>query len=170
MPRDYAIECRCSHRRERFQLAFARAAAELLPKDDDIAFETTRRGLTILAETELSLERPIERLRSVYGDEIQIAAPQVRYRQGEQTEEPYMGLRLLCAAQHFEIFRRDLLVRGAEILDSESNQRFGVLRASAPLAVLVGYPAHVREISGGRAKLAMWLSHYAPVPPPPGAA
>ena len=170
MYRDYAIECRCSHRGERFQLAFARAAAELLPKNDDVAFETTRTGLTVLAETELSLERPLERLRSVYGEDVRIAEPQVRYRQGERTEEPYMGVRILSSPQHFEQLRRDLHLRGAEILDSELNDRFGVLRASAALAVLVGYPAQVRRVSNGRAQLTMWLSHYAPMTPPPGSA
>jgi hypothetical protein len=169
MHRDFAIECKCSHRRERFQLAFARAAMEIVPKDEATACEPSGSGLTLLADTELSLERPLTRLREVYGDELKIAPPLVRYKQGKQLEEPYMGLRMLCGPQHFEILRADLLERNATILDSELNARFGVLRAEAPLAELVGYPAHFERVTNRRGQLAMWLSHFAPVrPEPPG--
>jgi predicted membrane GTPase involved in stress response len=169
MHRDFAIECKCSHRRERFQLAFARAALEIVPKGEATAYEPSGSGLKLLADTELSLERPLARLREVYGDELKIAPPLVRYKQGRQLEEPYMGLRVLCGPQHFDILRADLLERDAKILDSEINPRFGVLRAEAPLAKLVGYPAQFERITQGRGQLAMWLSHFAPVrPEPPG--
>jgi hypothetical protein len=149
-------------------LSFARAAAQLLPEHEETAFEPTGSGLTLLAETELSLERPLERLRALYGDELHIAAPAVRYRNAEPIEEPHMGLRVLSSPSHFNSLRRDLFSRGAVITDSELNEQFGVLRASAPLAVLVGYPAQVKQLSQGRAQLAMWLSHYAPMNQPPG--
>src|SRR5688500_6434912 len=132
MHREFAIECQCSHRRERFQLAFARAAMEIVPKDEATAFEPTGNGLTLLAETELSLERPLARLREVYGEELQIEAPLVRYKKSDRLEEPYMGLRVLCNPQHFDAIRRDLMTRRARVLDAELNARFGVLRAEAP--------------------------------------
>jgi hypothetical protein len=60
-------------------------------------------------------------------------------------------------------------MRGADVLDAELNDRFGVLRASGPLAGLVGYPGYVRALTSERVRLWMWLSHYAPVErPPPG--
>jgi predicted membrane GTPase involved in stress response len=169
MHRVFAIECKCSHRGERFQLAFARAAMEIVPKDETTAFEPSRSGLTLLAETELSLERPLARLRAVYGDELQVESPLVRYRRGECLEEPYMGVRVLCNPQHFEAIRRDLMTRRATLLDTEVNARFGVIRAEAPLALLVGYPARFDSLTQGRGQLAMWLSHFAPVEEdPPG--
>ena len=172
MSRDFAIECRCSHRRERFQLAFARAALEIVPKDDSVAFEPRSTGLTLLAETELSLERPLTRLREFYGDELRVESPLVRYKKnGTCLEEPYMGLRLLCGPRSFDLLHRDLLARRAKILDSELNPRFGVLRAEAPMAELFGYPAYFDSVTNGRGQLAMWLSHFAPVrPEPPNAA
>jgi predicted membrane GTPase involved in stress response len=169
MQRDFAIECKCSHRGERFQLAFAQAAMEIVPKDESTAFEPSRNGLTLLAETELSLERPLARLREVYGDALQVDSPLVRYKRGERLEEPYMGLRVLCAPQHFEAIRRDLSTRRANLLDTEVNVRFAVIRAEAPLALLVGYPAKFDSLTQGRGQLAMWLSHFAPVEDdPPG--
>ena len=77
-----------------------------------------------------------------------------------------MGLRVLCSPQHFDTIRRDLLMRKAQILDSELNARFGVLRAEAPLSALVGYPNRFDSITGGRGQIAMWLSHYEPVDEP----
>lgn len=167
MHREFAIECKCSHRGERFQLAFARAAMEIVPKDETTAFEPSGHGLTLLAETELSLERPLARLRAVYGDELHVESPHVRYKKGERLEEPYMGLRVLCGPQHFDGIRRDLMMRNAKVLDSELNGRFGVIRAEAPLASLVGYPARIDTLTHGRGQLAMWLSHFAPVEPDP---
>jgi hypothetical protein len=165
----YAFECRCSHRRERFQLAFARAAIELLPQQEETAYEPTRAGLTMLAETELSLERPLVRLREVYGDELQVTPLAVRYRRVEHVEEPYMGLRVLCAPKHFDAVHRDLLMRKAAIEDAEINEQYAVVRATAPAALLISYPGRVRQLTAGRSQLAMWFSHYAPVEDgPPG--
>lgn len=163
------IECTCSHRHERFQLAFARKAIEFLPRDEEIAFEPSAKGLTLLAGTEMALERPLRRLREVYGDEIRIDPPAVRYHQGPQLEEPHMGLRVLCAPEHFDAVRRDLDARGASVMDAEVNRRFGIVRASAPLAGLFGFPDRLAQITSGHGQVVMWLSHYAPVEePPPG--
>lgn len=163
------IECRCSHRHERFQLAFARKAMEFLPHDEEIAFEPTARGLTVLAGTEMALERPLRRLREVYGDEVRIEPPAVRYHQGPRLEEPHMGLRVLCAPEHFNTVRRDLDARRASVMDAEVNRRFGIVRASAPLAALFGFPDRLAHITSGHGQLVMWLSHYAPLEePPPG--
>jgi hypothetical protein len=141
---------------------------ELMPRSEETAFEPSREGLLILAETELALEKPIARLREAYGDELKIDPPAVRYQDGDPVLEPHMGLRLLCNTRHFEAVRRDLLLRGATIEDSEVTKHFAVVRASAPLALLIGYPKHLKEMTDARTKLAMWLSHYAPVGPTGG--
>ena len=165
MLQEYAIECTCSHRAQKFQLAFARTAMQLLGRHEDIAFAARRAGLTILAETELALERPLSRLHDLYADALCIGPPLVRYRRGAIVEEPYMGLRVLCPPTQLEAVKRDLLTRGASILDTESNDRFGVVRASAALARLIGYPGRVRELTSEHVQLVMWLSHYARVEP-----
>ncbi len=165
----FPIECECSYSIDRFNLSFAHKAMEVLRPGKEIAFEPSRRGLTMLAETELALERPIALLRDVYGNEVRVGPPKVRYHQGTHLEEPHMGLRIRCEPRHFEWLRDDLLRRNARLIDAEQNQLYSVLRATAPLTELVGYPAHVRDATEGKAQLVMWLSHYEPVKGvPPG--
>jgi hypothetical protein len=165
----FPIQCECSYSRDRFNLAFARKAMEVLRPGKELVLEPSMRGLKLLAETEMALERPIALLRDVYGNDVRVGPPTVRYHQGSQVEEPYMGFRIRCQPQHFERLRGDLVRRGAALSDAELNKLCGVLRASARLADLVGYPAHVRASTEGTAQLVMWLSHYEPVTDsPPG--
>ena len=126
----YAVERRCSHRRERFQLAFAQAAIDLIPRYEDAAYEPSGAGLLLLAETELALEKPMTRLRQAYGEDVQFDPPAVRYERGPVLMEPHMGLRVICNPAHFTLVRRDLALRGALLLDAEVTEQFGVLRVS----------------------------------------
>jgi hypothetical protein len=169
---DYPIERCCTHRSERFQLAFARKAVEVLPNEDSTAFEPGPGGLLIAAESEIALERPLRRLKEAYGDMVRIGPPKIRYRHGDRVEQPFMGLRVLCSPEHYEAVREDLRLRRAAIMDAEVTSRFGIVRACAPLATLLGYPDALARITGGRGQLVMWLSHYEQLddPPPAGAA
>lgn len=144
----------------------------LLPNDSSAVFEADERGLVIAAETEMALERPVRRLADVYGDMVRIGPPKVRYRYGDRIEQPIMGLRVLCAPEFYEGVREDLRLRRAAIKDAEVNRRFGIVRAAAPLAALIGYPDRVAALTGGRGQLVMWLSHYEHLddPPPAGVA
>lgn len=165
----FPLQCDCSHSRDRFNLAFARKAMEVLRPGKELVLEPSHRGLTLLAETEMALEQPIATLRDVYGNDVRVGPITVRYHQGQQVEEPHMGLRIRCQPRHFNALRGDLLVRGASLADAEVNRLFGVLRATAPLSALVGYPAHIRRVTDETAQLVMWLSHYEPVVDgPPG--
>lgn len=172
MPAHYPIERCCTHRSERFQLAFARQAIEVLPHDDDTAFQPGPGGLLIVAESEIALARPIRRLEEVYGDMVRIGPLKIRYRHGDRVEQPFMGVRVLCSPDHYEVVREDLRLRRAAIMDAEATSRFGIVRACAPLASLLGYPDALARITAGRGQLAMWLSHYEQLddPPPAGAA
>lgn len=169
---DYPIEQCCSHRGQRLQLDFARKAMQLLPSESSTAFEIEARGLVIKAETELALERPVRRLTEAYGDRVRIDPPAVRYRHAERIEQPIMGLRVLCAPEFYEAIREDLWLRRAAIMDAEVSRRFAILRASAPLVALIGYPDRFAGMTGGRGRLVMWLSHYEQLddPPPAGVA
>lgn len=171
MHKDYPIERRCSHLADRFQLGFARKAMQVLPQDEETAFAPGPQGLVILAETEMALERPVKILSEVYGDQVRIGPPTIRYRRGAHsgasTEEPHMGLRVLCAPACYEAVRHDLGLRQAVILDSEVNRQFGIARARAPLAALIGYPAKFAELTSGHGQLVMWLSHYETLEEPP---
>lgn len=169
MHEGYPIERQCSHRAARFQLGFARTALQILRQDEETVFEPSQRGLLILAHTEMALERPVKLLKEVYGEMLRIGPPTVRYRHGARAEEPYMGLRVLCAPEHYDAVRKDLQLRDAVILDAELNRQFGIVRARARLATLIGYPARLAQLTSGGGHLVMWLSHYETVPdPPPG--
>jgi predicted membrane GTPase involved in stress response len=169
---EYPIECLCTHTRERFQLAFANRALELVQHLDEVAYQSSARGLVMYAETEASLTSPCNVLREVYGHELRISGPAVRYRQGAQLEEPYMVLRVYAGREHFHSIRRRLDARGAAIVDSELTSQYAVIRATAPLRALLGCHTEIEQITHGRAQHTMWLSHYAPIdePPPRGTA
>jgi hypothetical protein len=163
---EYPIECRCSHRSEAAQLPFAQKAMQLLPQRPGAVFEPTSQGLRVIAETEMDLEKPLEILRDIFGEQLHVDPPAVRYRSTVPREEPHMGLRVLAAPAHFEVLRNELLLRGATILDAEQNKHFCVLRATAPLQKLFGYHSVVAQLTADRGHLVMWLSHYAAVTEP----
>lgn len=166
---EFPIERVCSHRHEPFQLTFAREAIQLLPHSEDAEFEAHRQGLVLRAETESALERPIEILQQHYGDQLHIGSLTVRLHRGVTVEEPHMGVRVLCASNHFEAVKADLERRGAAIVEAVLTAQYGIVHATAPLAALLGFPRRVATLTDGRAREVMWLSHYAPVePPPPG--
>jgi hypothetical protein len=162
---DHPLERVCRHRSERLQLTFAQQALELIPESRECQFEASGDGIVIRAETESALERPIELLEEVYGGEIALGPLVIRYRQGAGLEEPHMGVRVLCAAKHFPAVRDDLLSRDATILDEEVLHAIGVVRATAPLAKLLGYSRHLAHLTSGGAREVMWLDHYAPCVP-----
>ena len=161
----FPIELCCTHQSERFQFGFAKRALEVLSHDDGTAYQPGPGGLTIVAETEMALERPVRKLAEVFGDEVRIGAPKVRYRNGYGLEQPVMGLRALCSPDHYDAILEDLHGRGASILDAEVNRRFGIVRACAPLAMLLGYPDALRRMTDSKVHLVMWLSHYEQVKP-----
>lgn len=162
---EYPLERTCSHLNEPLQLNFARRAMEILPQREDGSAEATHEGLVLRAETETAFEIPVEVLKDVYGDQVRIGSPTVRYHRSPQLEEPHMGVRVLCASPYFTAVKADLVSRGAHILDAEVTPQFGVVRATAPLARLLGYARVVADLSAGSAREVMWLSHYARVDP-----
>jgi hypothetical protein len=165
---EYPLERTCSHLNEPLQLSFARRAIEILPQREDGSAEATPEGLVLRAETETAFDIPIEVLKDVYGDQIRIGSPTVRYHRSQQLEEPHMGVRVLCANPYFAAVKADLVSRSAHILDAEVMAQFGVVRATAPLVKLLGYSHALADLTAGSAREVMWLSHYAPVEPLPG--
>jgi hypothetical protein len=169
MSNRYPLECICSHRAEPFQLVFAQQAIQFLPPRLDRSVAASHKGLTVGAETEPALAAAVQILKNVYGEQLRIGKFMIRYRRGAVIEEPHMGVRVQCLASHFIAVRDDLLARGAAICDAELAPPIGVVRATVSLAKLLGYAQHLAELTDARAREVMWLSHYAPVePPPPG--
>jgi len=164
----------CSRRSARFQLAFAKQALEILTARPDCAFDAGNSGLIIRGETEAAVSRPVEILKSAFAEDLLVGELTVRYRKGAVIEEPHMGLRVSGPPPVMEVVRRDLDARGATLLSVENERYFSVIRATAPLVLVLGYAEWLAKESGRKAEVVMWLSHYAPVhprskPPPPAA-
>lgn len=163
----YTIERICAHRSERFQLVFALRAIELLPLGLDYALAASQEGLIVRGETESSLDRPVELLKAIYGQQLRVDALAVRYRRrGVIIEEPCMGVRVLCAAEYYDAVKEDLIARGGALSDTEVTPRVAVVRATVSLARLLGYSRHVHELTGGTGREVIWFSHYAPIGTP----
>jgi hypothetical protein len=166
---EYPLERLCTHLYEPFQLTFARHAEQLLAHDDEVVVEATHRGLILRGETETSFDHAKEQLQGFFGNQIRIGAATIRYHDGATLEEPYMGLRVRCLPEHFEAIKADLIARGGLIVVSKIDPACGEIRATAPLAQLMGYARRLAELTSGTGHGMMWLSHYAraEVPPPP---
>ena len=169
---EYPLERLCTHLYEPFQLTFARHAQQLFPDWGDVELMASHQGLSIRAETEGAIDATLAVLRDFYGPQLHIGPPTIRYHNGTTVEEPWMGLRVKCAPEHFEAVKVALIVRDATIAASEIDPTHGVVQACAPLAYLIGYKSELQKLTSGSAELVMWLSHYAPVecPPPDGGA
>ncbi|MEP7246040.1 MAG: hypothetical protein ABI885_20500 [Gammaproteobacteria bacterium] len=167
---EYPIERVCSHLFEPFQLTFARHAQNVLPEEEEVEVEASHQGLVLRGETEAALEHSVEILQDYYGNQIRIGAPTVRYRNGATVEEPYMGLRVRCSPEYFAAVMADLEARRASIEHTECTPAHAVVRATAPLARLIGYSWNLARLTAGTAHEVMWLSRYSPVevPPPNG--
>jgi hypothetical protein len=170
---EYPLERLCTHLYEPFQLTFARHAQQLFDERDDVELVASHQGLTIRAETEDAIDSTLQVLNDFYGPQIRIGPPTIRYHNGVTLEQPWMGLRVRCEAEHLEPVKVDLIVRDATIVSCETHLGQCAIQACAPLAYLIGYRSALEKLTSGSAQYVMWLSHYAPVeemPPDGGAA
>lgn len=167
---EYPLEQLASSRSTCFQHGFARMTMHLLPAFSDAAFEATGKGLVMLGASELALDSAARTLRRIHGDDVQFADPQVRLRYGPTVGEPVMWVRAAVPRECTEAVVHDLIGRDARIEEVDWLAPSPVIQARAPLRELLGYPAAIYALCEGKAALRMWLSHYAPLPPDPGAA
>ncbi len=122
------------------------------------------RGLRVLARCEGALQRVAGALRHRYGAALVAGRPEVRYVDGTPAFEPYMVVLVNAPARHLPAVRKDFLARGriTRIVD----RTMFVLEGEAPLAELLGYYEHVRDMVGddwGQSHVATWLSRYVPI-------
>lgn len=167
------LERLCSSQATVFQLGFARQALARLADRDGLACEPTSAGLLIRSETEAALEQPVDLLREIYGEDLHVGPLTIRCRETAQgLTEPHMGVQVRCQPADLQRVRGDLERRGARIVEAHAEAAIGVVRATAPLARLIGYAGELAALTGDRAYPVMWLSHYESAPPagPPGGA
>jgi hypothetical protein len=159
----YPLERLCTHRSESSQMSFALRAQQLLLERNDVDLVASHRGLTIRAETEEVINSTLEVLKDFYRAKMTVGPPAIRYHNGLTLEEPWMGLRIRCAAEHLETIQADLVSRDARSIACERGSALALIQVCAPLAHLIGYGSILEQMTSGSAKHVMWLDHYAPV-------
>jgi len=163
----YPLETLARRRAAASQLDFARAARRVLVDSDDAVFEAHDHGLAILTANEDALAGPVQVLREMYGDFIQVRRPKVRMIPGDPPHEPIMHARVSTRAEFGGRVRAELKARGARILEHCVRGRTEVIRAEGPLQSLLGLPARLDALTDGTAVHAIRLVRYAPIDAPP---
>ncbi|MBL0141856.1 MAG: hypothetical protein IPP91_07235 [Betaproteobacteria bacterium] len=156
------LERMARHRNRASQLVFAREALTSLDETDDSRFEPTPRGLAMFAAHEDSLERPVAVLLQRYGEAVEIRPPRVRCLPGHPLQEPVMALRVTVRREYSLSVLQELRHRDVRLEEECIRGQAVVLRARAPLRVLLGLGERLAALSRGTAQHAMRLSHYAP--------
>jgi len=147
-------------------------AAQALPSPEWVRLVADPRGLQVFGRSEGALERMAGQLQQRFGDALVAGPPTVRYFDGRPPLEPYMTVLVSAPARHLARIRDDFLARRGRIVRAVDRPTF-VLEGEAPLARLLGYYRHVRELLAGergRTHVATWLSRYVPLGGAPEAA
>ncbi len=160
---EFPLERLCSHLFEPFQLTFARNAQQHFMAREDVEAVASHQGLTIRGETEDTIDAATVILKDLYGSDLRIGPPTIRYHLGRSLEQPWMGLRVKCKPEHFDAVNADLIDRETTIVSCDIESEQSVIQARAPLAALLGYRLSLEMIASGSAEHAIWLSHYAPI-------
>ena len=164
----YPLEALARKRATMKQLEFARQARRILSDSDEVTFEAIDRGLAIFAAHEDAIEAPKRILQQVYGDDIEVRRPRVRYMPGDPAHEPVMHVRIAARRGDAPGLVRELRRRGARVLEECLRDRLFIVRAEAPLASLLGLPARIEALCDGMASHSIRLVRYAPVSAGPG--
>lgn len=165
MYQDLPIQQLLRRKDTRFQFGFAKQARQLVPLHNEFVLAPSRDGLRVLGRNEDALRVPVEVLREVYGPDLDVQPPEVRF---SQAKEPVMQVRVSVDTRLLEAVKDVLGKRGATLEAEYARPNYSVVRCQAPLADLLGLPAELAHATGGRARHWIVLSHYAPSNRDPG--
>lgn len=163
----YPLETLARSRGTLSQIDFAREAKRALLDSDDVLTEPLDRGLAIFAANEEALDEPRRVLQDLYGDHVELRHPKVRYMPGEPLQEPIIHVRITTRREFAPRVLQELRTRQARILEECARARIFIVRAEAPLAMLLGLPGLLDGLTEGSAVCTIRLVRYAPVPPDP---
>lgn len=157
----YPLETLASTRRAAHRVEFTRSALQAMRDTDDVRFQSMEAGVRILAADEDSLINVAQVLRDLFGDLVEMRAPQARLMPGNPVQEPIMNVRISMRADHGDAVRQELRARDATILEECTRSRVFIIRAEAPLARLLGLPARLNALTDGTAVHWIRLNRYA---------
>ena len=158
----YPLEALARGRRAESQIDFARRAREALRDTDELLARPVPTGLALFAANEAALEEPARVLRDIYGDFVELRAPRARIIPGNPAQEPIMNVRVTARAEHAAAIVAELRRRAARIDEECVRGRTFIVRAEAPLTLLLGFPAALDALTDGTANPAIRLLRYAP--------
>jgi hypothetical protein len=153
-----------------FQFGFGAEARERIPHAEEFALRPSGNGLFVMARNEESLGPPVELLRELYGNRLEVREPRVRLIGGVQVKEPIMHVRISLEARFLDPVARALLGRGAIPTEEYARGKHCVVRYEAPLADLLGLHGELARITDGTCRHWIALSHYALLTRDPGPA
>lgn len=158
--RSFPLQRRCTLRDSPDQAEFARDACSLIKAGEMAQLEATPHGLLLHARNQVAHGRLIGLLQAVYGNEVDFGPIEIRYRDQDGVRmEPHMALRIECRTVRVAAVIADLAWREAHVLDERCEGSRAVVRATAPLALLLGYPTLLGRIDASAA-LTSWLAFY----------
>jgi len=159
----YPLETLARARRVDSQIEFAQRAKAAIADSDELLARPRPGGLALFTANEEALRRPVQILRELYGDFIELRPSRARIIPGNPAQQPVMAVRVVARVEHTGVIIAELRRRGARIDEDCVRGRTVIVRAEAPLALLLGLAAAVRAITDGTADLAVRLVRYAPV-------
>jgi hypothetical protein len=159
----YPLETLARARRVVSQMEFAQRARAALTDSDEVLARPRPGGLALFAANEEALERPVRVLREIYGDFVELRPSRARIIPGNPAQEPIMAVRVVGRVEHTGAIIAELRRRGTRIEEECVRGRTLILRAEAPLALLLGFPDALCAITGGTATPSIRLVRYEPV-------
>lgn len=160
----YVLEQRITNRSEVFQLKFAREAEALLA-EAGLAPRASHAGLLLLADGEAALVHAADVLRARYGDCLQTERPRVLYVHEPVLMEPVMEAVVTVPYAGAAAIERNLLGRGALVLEALVEDGISRIHAELPMAKLLGYADYLRNATRGAGTCRTAFRRYAPVDP-----
>ncbi len=136
----------------RGQFNFALQARDVVPPRDDVVLAKSHRGLHVLALDEQGLVVPLRALRDAFGPQVRIEA--------EARGAPLMEVRIGLERRDLPRVRPALERRGANPSEEFVGVHYCGLRFEAPAGALLGLPAELARLTGGRATCQILLTGH----------
>jgi len=160
----YPLETLARGRRVESQIEFAQRAQAAITDSDELLARPRPAGLALFSANEQVLEQPVRILLDIYGDAVELRPSRARIIPGNPAQQPIMAVRVVARVEHTGAIIAELRQRGTRIQEECVRGRTVILRAEAPLALLLGLADALHAVTDGAATHSIRLVRYAPVP------
>ena len=162
MNRVHVLEQPFTSASEKFQLKFAEEASAKLEFLHGVDPEPTGKALLLHADSELALDAAAAVLRACYGEDLRAGSRCIR-RLDNPPMEPIMDVLVRAPRGLGELVHRDLHRRGAVLRFKNIEAHGCLMRAEAPMAALLGYPAVLSSLTEDLADHWITFNRWEPI-------